>query len=198
MFKTTKTLTCASVLLATTLLTACSAPAETNTAVVKTETVVAKTAESTPQAALTIVGLAVGSEDLTTLVAAVQAAGLVDTLNSDGPFTVFAPTNAAFAKLPAGTVETLVMPENNAMLSAILTYHVVGADVMAADLIAAINGNDGSYTVPTVNGGTLTASIVDGKVYLTDANGTLSQVIKTDIKASNGVVHLIDTVVMPK
>lgn len=145
----------------------------------------------------TIVELAVGNEDLSTLVAAVTAAGLVDTLSSDGPFTVFAPPNSAFAKLPEGTVETLVMPENKDTLTGILTYHVVGAEVMAGDLIAAINDNGGSYTIPTVNGATLTASLHDGGVVLTDAAGNTSNVIATDIDASNGVVHLIDTVVMP-
>lgn len=145
----------------------------------------------------TIVELAVGSSDLTTLVAAVQAAGLVDTLNSEGPFTVFAPTNAAFAKLPAGTVETLVMPESKDMLTAILTYHVVAGEVMAADLIGAIESNGGSFSVATVNGGMLTAAIVDGSVVLTDATGGKATVVATDLNASNGVVHLLDTVVLP-
>lgn len=146
----------------------------------------------------TIVGLAVGSDQLTTLVAAVKAADLVDTLNSAGPFTVFAPTNAAFDKLPEGTVGTLLLPENKATLSSILTYHVVSGEVMAADLIKAITDNDGKYEVPTVNGGSLIAKIVDGEVFLKDAKGGMSKVIATDLDASNGVVHLIDSVVMPK
>jgi uncharacterized surface protein with fasciclin (FAS1) repeats len=146
----------------------------------------------------TIVGLAAGSDQLTTLVAAVTAADLVDTLNSAGPFTVFAPTDAAFGKLPAGTVETLVMPENKEKLSGILTYHVVSGEVMAADLVKAITDNGGNYTVPTVNGGKLKATIINDNVYLIDANGGSAKVIATDLDASNGVVHLINTVVMPK
>lgn len=191
MFTTSKKIACASMLVATSFLTACNTPAETEMKPVEMPVTEAATQS-------TIVELAVGSDDLTTLVAAVTAAGLVDTLNSAGPFTVFAPTNAAFAKLPAGTVETLVKPENKTMLTSILTYHVVGGEVMAGDLVKAIGDNGGSYTVPTVNGGTLTASIMDGKVYLTDANGGRAEVIATDLDASNGVVHLINTVVMPK
>ncbi|MFT5775331.1 fasciclin domain-containing protein [Hyphomonas sp.] len=145
----------------------------------------------------TIVAVAAGNDALSTLVAAVTAADLVDTLNSDGPFTVFAPPNDAFAKLPEGTVETLLLPENKATLAGILTYHVVAGEVMAADLVQAITDNGGTYTIPTVNGANLTAAIVDGKVVLTDAAGGTATVIATDIDASNGVVHLIDTVVMP-
>lgn len=147
--------------------------------------------------AQTIAAIAVGTEDLSTLVAAVTAAGLVETLSSEGPFTVFAPPNSAFAKLPEGTVETLVQPENNELLTGILTYHVVPAEVMAADLIHAIQDSDGHYIIPTVNGATLTATIEQGEVILTDAAGGKSAIIATDIDASNGVVHLIDTVVMP-
>ena len=145
----------------------------------------------------TIVAVAAGNDALSTLVAAVTAADLVDTLNSDGPFTVFAPPNDAFAKLPEGTVETLLMPENKATLAGILTYHVVAGEVMAADLVQAITDNGGTFTVTTVNGADLTASIVDGNVILTDATGGTATVTATDIDASNGVVHLIDTVVMP-
>ena len=145
----------------------------------------------------TIVAVAAGTDALSTLVAAVTAADLVDTLNSDGPFTVFAPPNDAFAKLPEGTVETLLMPENKATLAGILTYHVVAGEVMAADLVQAITDNGGTFTVTTVNGADLTASIVDGNVILTDATGGTATVTATDIDASNGVVHLIDTVVMP-
>lgn len=146
----------------------------------------------------TIVGLAAGSDQLTTLVAAVTAADLVDTLNSAGPFTVFAPTDAAFGALPAGTVETLVMPKNKAKLSSILTYHVVSGEVTAADLVKAIADHGGNYSIATVNGGSLKAKIVGGNVYLIDANGGSAKVIATDLDASNGVVHLIDAVVMPK
>ncbi|MEH6489931.1 fasciclin domain-containing protein [Hyphomonas oceanitis] len=145
----------------------------------------------------TIVEVAAGTDDLSTLVAALTAASLVDTLNSDGPFTVFAPPNSAFAKLPDGTVETLLMPENKETLSAVLTYHVVAGEVMAADLVQAITDNGGTYTITTVNGAALTASIVDGNVVLTDATGATATVTATDIDASNGVVHLIDSVVMP-
>lgn len=145
----------------------------------------------------TIVTIAAGNDDLSTLVAAVTAADLVETLNSDGPFTVFAPPNAAFAKLPEGTVETLLMPENKATLAGVLTYHVVAGEVMAASLVQAITDNGGTFTITTVNGADLTASIVDGNVVLTDAAGGTAIVTATDIDASNGVVHLIDTVVMP-
>ena len=110
---------------------------------------------------------------------------------------MFAPPNDAFAKLPEGTVETLLLPENKAALAGILTYHVVAGEVMAADLVQAITDNGGTYTIPTVNGADLTAAIVDGNVILTDAAGGTATVIATDIDASNGVVHLIDTVVMP-
>lgn len=146
----------------------------------------------------TIVTIAAGNDDLSTLVTAVTAAGLVDTLNSEGPFTVFAPPNSAFDKLPDGTVEGLVQPEQKDTLTGILTYHVVSGEVMAADLVAAIGAEeDGSLEIETVNGATLTASIVDGAPVLTDAAGNTSNIIATDIDASNGVVHLIDTVVMP-
>lgn len=189
-----------SALFATSFLTACNAstPTDTPTAQAPAETMTVEAPMEAVVTQPTIVELAVSSDDLTTLVAAVTAADLVDTLNSAGPFTVFAPTNAAFDKLPAGTVGTLVQPENKAMLTSILTYHVVGSEVMAADLVKAIGDNGGEYMVPTVNGGTLTASVTDGKVFLTDGMGGQSQVIATDLDASNGVVHLIDTVVMPK
>jgi uncharacterized surface protein with fasciclin (FAS1) repeats len=146
----------------------------------------------------TIVDVAVGSSDHTTLVAAVKAADLVATLQSAGPFTVFAPTNAAFAKLPAGTVETLLKPENKATLAKILTYHVVAGNLNAAAVVKAITDAKGSLKVKTVSGGTLTASIKDGKVILTDENGGVSTVVATDLGASNGVIHVIDSVVLPK
>ncbi len=144
-----------------------------------------------------IVAVASGNEDFSTLVAAVQAAGLVETLQGEGPFTVFAPNNAAFAKLPEGTVEGLLKPESKDALTGILTYHVVAGAVDAETLVGAINDNDGTYTVETVSGGKLEASIVDGNVVLTDANGNQSTVIATDVKASNGLIHVIDTVVLP-
>lgn len=146
----------------------------------------------------TIVGVAIDNENFSTLVAAVKAAELVETLSGEGPFTVFAPINAAFEKLPAGTVESLLKEENKATLQGILTYHVVAGTFKAADVVAAISDNDGSFTIPTVQGGTLIASIEDGNVILTDENGNTSTVIITDVDASNGVIHAIDSVVMPK
>lgn len=145
----------------------------------------------------TIVGVAASNDNFTTLVAAVKAADLVSTLNSEGPFTVFAPTNDAFAKLPDGTVETLLKAENKGTLTSILTYHVVAGKFMAADVLEAIKKNGGTFTITTVNGEKLTASLKDGKVVLKDAKGNHSTVILTDVDASNGVIHAIDTVVMP-
>lgn len=152
----------------------------------------------TVSAQKTVVDIAVGSKDHSTLVAAVKAAGLVETLQSAGPFTVFAPTNAAFAKLPAGTVESLLKPENKATLAKILTYHVVAGNMDAAAVVAAIKAGKGSVAVKTVSGGTLTASLKEGKVILTDEKGGVATVIATDLKAGNGIVHVIDTVVLPK
>jgi uncharacterized surface protein with fasciclin (FAS1) repeats len=145
-----------------------------------------------------IVGVAAANEDFSTLVTAVTAAGLVETLSSEGPFTVFAPNNAAFAKLPAGTVDGLLKPENLDKLKAVLTYHVVAGKFDAATVIDAINKNDGKYSVTTVQGGTIVLSLKDGKVLLTDANGGTSTVVLADVAASNGVIHAIDSVVMPK
>jgi len=145
----------------------------------------------------TIVENASAAPNLTTLVAAVKAAGLVETLSSAGPFTVFAPTNDAFAKLPAGTVDELVKPENKETLTKILTYHVVPGKLAAADVLAAIEAGGGKASVTTVAGETLTAAVVDGKVVLTDAKGGTSTVTQTDVFQSNGVVHVIDTVLMP-
>jgi uncharacterized surface protein with fasciclin (FAS1) repeats len=139
----------------------------------------------------TIVENAVNSKDHTTLVAAVKAAGLVDTLSGKGPFTVFAPTNTAFSKLPAGTVESLVKPENKATLSKILTYHVVPGKMEASDL------TDGK-TLKTVEGEELTIKNAGGKVTLTDAKGGTSTVTIANVNQSNGVIHVVDTVLMPK
>lgn len=152
----------------------------------------------TPVAAQTIVDVAAANPDFTTLVAAVTAAGLAETLSSEGPFTVFAPNNAAFDKLPAGTVEGLLKPESIEKLKAVLTYHVVAGKFDAATVIDAINKNNGKYSVTTVQGGTIVLSLKDDKVMLTDANGGTSTVILADVAASNGVIHAIDTVVMPK
>ena len=145
-----------------------------------------------------IVANAVNSKDHTTLVAAVTAAGLVETLQSAGPFTVFAPTNAAFGKLPAGTVETLVKPENKATLTAILTYHVVAGKLSASDIVAKIKAGNGTATMTTVQGGTLKASLKGKSVILTDEKGGMSTVTIADVNQSNGVIHVIDTVVLPK
>ncbi len=146
----------------------------------------------------TVVGVASENEVFSTLVAAVKAADLVGTLNGSGPFTVFAPTNDAFGKLPDGTVETLLKPENKQSLTGILTYHVVAGKFMAADVVKAIQDNNNAFVVKTVQGSPLTLSIRDGNVILTDANGNSSTVTATDVNASNGVIHVIDTVVMPK
>jgi Secreted and surface protein containing fasciclin-like repeats len=144
-----------------------------------------------------IVENAVNSADHTTLVAAVKAAGLVETLSSKGPFTVFAPTNDAFAKLPAGTVETLVKPENKATLTKILTYHVVAGNNDAKSIMKAIKKGNGKAEFTTVAGGKLTASLEGTSVILTDEKGGRSTVTIADVKQSNGVIHVIDTVVMP-
>jgi len=146
----------------------------------------------------TVVDVAVGSKDHSTLVAAVKAADLVATLQSAGPFTVFAPTNNAFAKLPKGTVENLLKPENKATLAKILTYHVVAGNLDAASVLKAIKDGMGKVTLKTVSGGALTASLKEGKVILTDEKGGIATVTATDLKAGNGVVHVIDTVLMPK
>lgn len=144
-----------------------------------------------------IVDIAVGSDAHTTLVAAVKSADLVGTLKSAGPFTVFAPVNDAFAKLPAGTVEFLLKPENKAALAKILTYHVVAGNLDAAAVVEAIKKGNGTATLKTVSGGTLTATLDNGKVKLTDEKGGSSYVTVTDLKGSNGVIHVIDSVVLP-
>lgn len=137
------------------------------------------------------------ANNLKTLVAAVQAAGLVETLASPGPFTVFAPTDAAFGKLPEGTVGTLVKPENKGTLTTILTYHVVAGKVTAQNVMAAIRAGKGKASLTTVQGGTLTARMVGKKLVLTDAKGGKSTVTQANVMQSNGVVHVIDTVLMP-
>ena len=148
-------------------------------------------------AAANIVEVAAGNEAFSTLVAAVKAADLVGTLSSAGPFTVFAPTNDAFAKLPQGTVESLLKPENKDALTGILTYHVVAGKFEAAAVIDAINANDGKFTVTTVQGGSIVLSLMDGNVILTDSKGGTATVVMADVAASNGVIHAIDAVVMP-
>ena len=144
-----------------------------------------------------IVDNAVNSKDHTTLVAAVKAAGLVDTLKGPGPFTVFAPTNEAFAKLPAGTVDTLVMPENKATLTNILAYHVVPGRLSAKDIAADAMAHGGKATLTTVQGETLTAWKKGKDWYLTDAKGGSAKIAIANVMQSNGVIHVIDTVLMP-
>ncbi|MEP2690202.1 MAG: fasciclin domain-containing protein [Maribacter dokdonensis] len=144
-----------------------------------------------------IIENAVNSKDHTTLVAAVKAAELVETLKGEGPFTVFAPTNEAFEKLPKGTVETLLMAENKAKLQSILTYHVVAGKVSAMDLMKMIKDGNGKAELTTVNGGTLTAMLKGKKVELKDAAGNLSTVTIADVNQSNGIIHVIDAVVLP-
>lgn len=144
-----------------------------------------------------IVENAVNSKDHTTLVAAVKAAGLVETLSSKGPFTVFAPTNAAFNKLPKGTVETLVKPENKAMLTKILTYHVLAGNYSAKDVWAAVKKGNGKATMKTVEGGSLTFWTKGKDLYVRDAKGADAKVTIADVNQSNGVIHVIDAVLMP-
>jgi uncharacterized surface protein with fasciclin (FAS1) repeats len=146
----------------------------------------------------TIVQNASKAKNLTTLVAAVGAAGLVDTLSSAGPFTVFAPTNEAFAALPAGTVETLLKPENKATLVKILTCHVVSGKVMAKAVMSMVKADGGSHKVKTVGGCELTLQLDGGKVNITDEKGGTAQVTQADVVQSNGVVHVINAVLLPK
>jgi uncharacterized surface protein with fasciclin (FAS1) repeats len=144
-----------------------------------------------------IVQNAMNSNDHTTLVAAVKAAGLVDTLEGPGPFTVFAPTNEAFAKLPAGTVDTLLKPENKDTLTKVLTYHVVAGNWSAADIEKQIKAGHGQAELKTVSGGTLIAMEHGGKIMLKDEKGGMATVTIADVYQSNGVIHVIDTVLMP-
>ncbi len=145
-----------------------------------------------------IVENAVNSKDHTTLVAAVKAAGLVDTLSGKGPFTVFAPTNEAFEKLPAGTVDTLLKPENKDQLTKVLTCHVVAADAMSSAIAKMIADDNGDHPVKTVGGCTLQAKMDGDKITLTDENGNIATVTIADVDQSNGVIHVIDTVLLPK
>ena len=144
-----------------------------------------------------IVENAVNSQDHTTLVAAVKAAGLVDTLESPGPFTVFAPTNEAFNKLPAGTVEMLLKPENKDQLVKVLTYHVVSGRISSNDLAKQIKDGGGKAMLKTVNGATLTASMQGKDIILTDEKGDISTVTIANVFQSNGVIHVVDTVLLP-
>jgi len=144
-----------------------------------------------------IVENAVNSADHTTLVAAVKAAGLVETLQSPGPFTVFAPTNEAFSKLPAGTVDTLLKAENKDALAKVLTYHVVAGKMSSKDLWKAIKADNGTATLKTVSGGVLKASLMGKEIVLTDEKGGTSKITIADVNQSNGVIHVVDTVLLP-
>ena len=145
-----------------------------------------------------IIDNAVNSKDHTTLVAAVKAAGLVQTLKGPGPFTVFAPTNAAFAALPAGTVDTLLKPENKATLTKVLTYHVVAGKIEAADLSKAIDAGGGKTMLTTVSGGTLTVTKIGNNIMVTDEKGGTAHVTIPDVVQSNGVIQVVDNVLLPK
>lgn len=145
-----------------------------------------------------IVDVAASVDDFSTLVTAVKAAGLVDALKGKGPFTVFAPTNDAFAKIDANTLNTLLKPANKEQLSAILTYHVISGKLAAKDVVAALKKGNGKVELTTLNGTKIKVMQKDGKIWLKDQNGTYSEIMKTDVMASNGVIHVINTVVMPK
>jgi uncharacterized surface protein with fasciclin (FAS1) repeats len=164
-----------------------AAPEEPSTATTDTP---AESGGSASESPATVVDVAASNDDFSTLVAAVEAAGLAETLNDDGPFTVFAPVNDAFAALPAGTLDTLLLPENEDQLTAVLTYHVVPQEAMSSDL------RDG-MTITTVQGQPLTVGVSDTGVTLTDARGNAVSVVQADIEAGNGVVHVIDGVLLP-
>lgn len=161
------------------------------------EPVVETTTTEVAVKAPNIVEVASGNENFSTLVTAVTAAELGETLSGDGPYTVFAPTNDAFAKLPAGTVEMLLKPENKEKLKSILTYHVLSGKFDAATVIDAIKKNNNKYTVMTVQGAKIDLSLKGDKVILTDATGAMATVVMPDVEASNGVIHAIDAVIMP-
>ena len=144
-----------------------------------------------------IVDIAVSVDDFSTLVTALKAADLVGALQGDGPFTVFAPVNSGFAKIDANALNSLLQPENKEKLSAVLTYHVVSGKIAAADVASALKEGNGKATLTTLNGATLTAVAKDGGIYLKDQNGNYSKIAKTDVMASNGVIHVIEDVVMP-
>jgi uncharacterized surface protein with fasciclin (FAS1) repeats len=146
----------------------------------------------------TIVDVAVGNEDFSTLVAALKAADLVGALQADGPFTVFAPTNDAFAKIDSKTLNSLLEAKNQKALANILTYHVISGKLTATDVVAALKEGNGSVELKALNGQVLTVMQKDDKIWLKDTNGNYSEIIATDVMASNGVIHVINSVVMPK
>lgn len=145
-----------------------------------------------------IVDIAVSNENFSTLVTALKAADLVSALQGDGPFTVFAPTNDAFAKVDKAALTNLLKPENKSTLAAVLTYHVVSGNLAAANVVEALKKGKGMVEVETLQGNKLTVVQKDGKIWLKDANGNYSEILKTDIMANNGVIHVIDSVVMPQ
>ncbi|TWI81356.1 putative surface protein with fasciclin (FAS1) repeats [Lacibacter cauensis] len=178
------------------MLISAGASAQTSSTKMKEKTVEVGGAPMYPSK--NIVENAVNSKDHTTLVAAVKAAGLVETLMSAGPFTVFAPTNAAFDKLPAGTVETLLKPENKATLTAVLTYHVVAGKLDAKSIAKLIKDGNGKAELTTVQGGKLWLWMQDNKLWIKDEKGGMASVTIKDVYQSNGVIHVIDAVVLPK
>jgi uncharacterized surface protein with fasciclin (FAS1) repeats len=161
-------------------------------------TFVALTFSNNVTAQGTIVDVAVGNEDFSTLVTALKAAELVTALQGDGPFTVFAPTNAAFAKIDAKTLNSLLEKKNQKALANILTYHVISGKLTAKDVVAALKDGNGKVEVKALNGQVLTVMQKDGKIWLKDQNGNYSEITATDVMGSNGVIHVIDSVVMPK
>lgn len=161
-------------------------------------TVVALTASQLVSAQKTIVDVAVGNADFSTLVAALKAADLVGALQGDGPFTVFAPNNDAFGKIDANTLNSLLKPQNKKALTNILTYHVISGKLDAKAVVGSLKKNKGMVTLKALNGQKLTVKQKDGKIWLKDQNGNYSEIIMTDVMGSNGVIHVIDTVVMPK
>jgi len=181
-------------------LSACSGskPAPTETEVVQDDAMASDTIVATePVGDQTIVALAQGNPQVSTLVTAITAAGLGETLSGTGPFTVFAPSNAAFAKVDKATLDGFLKPESKAKLASLLTYHVVAGNVKSGDLAKLIADGKGTATVKTLNGGSLKASMDGSKIVLTDAKGGKSTVTAADMAASNGTIHLVDTVVMP-
>jgi len=185
-------------LLASAALSLAACSSETPAEPVAADTAMAdETANTDATGAGTIVDVASGNPDFSTLVAAVQAAGLVETLSGAGPFTVFAPTNAAFEKLPAGAVDGLLKPEMKSDLTKVLTYHVVPGNIDAAALVQQIQAGGGSAMLKTVEGAELTAKLDGETVTLTDAKGDVARVTTADVRQSNGVIHVIDTVLMP-
>ena len=166
--------------------------------ILSTIALIAITQRSQAQKGQDIVDIAVSVEDFSTLVTALKAADLVDALKGDGPFTVFAPVNAGFAKIDPNTLNALLEPANKEKLAAILTYHVVSGKIAATDVAAALENGNGKAELTTLNGGKVTAVSKDGGIYLQDANGNYSKISKTDVMASNGVIHIIEDVVMPK